>query len=521
MVSRDHATERSDGFVAPAGEHGVVELDARGRIVRVSDAARRLLGVEADVRGEDHSILYDRDARAAGAPARDLQRAEALGQSEMEGWRAGKDGSPFWAEELIVPERDEAGALRGYVRIITDGTARRRAAELERAVEQCTAALVAPRGQEAPLAALAACLVPAFGDWAVIDAREDDGSTRRAAVARPGGAAPEPGLARIQPDGCDAPLPLGAVPREIGARSSLTVPIATRSVPLGTILVADSTRADRYDAAEREALEEIARRAACVLDAQRLYRRAQAAVRSRDEFLSVASHELKTPLTTLKLQLQALERAVERSSSGAPSPDRLRASLRKAHAQVDRLTHLVERLLDASRVAAGHLTLDREEVDLGLLVRELCARFTEHAEFAHSPIRCDAGARIVGSWDRLRVEQIVGHLLSNALRFGAGRPVVVEVTESCGFARLLVQDQGVGIPAEDHERIFHRFARSTATLDDGGLGLGLYIARQLAEAHGGTIRVKSSPGVGSTFTVELPLAPPGVSSAPEELGEAA
>ena len=112
MVSRDHATERSDGFVAPAGEHGVVELDARGRIVRVSDAARRLLGVEADVRGEDHSILYDRDARAAGAPARDLQRAEALGQSEMEGWRAGKDGSPFWAEELIVPERDEAGALR-------------------------------------------------------------------------------------------------------------------------------------------------------------------------------------------------------------------------------------------------------------------------------------------------------------------------------------------------------------------------------------------------------------------------
>jgi signal transduction histidine kinase len=225
------------------------------------------------------------------------------------------------------------------------------------------------------------------------------------------------------------------------------------------------------------------------------------AVQLRDEFISIASHELNTPLTTLKLQLELLLRRAP-LPDGAPAPARTAELL---HRQVDRLTQLVGQLLDVSRIGAGRLELESQDVDLVELVRDVAAHFSAPGV---PEIRLSLpGSAVVGRWDRMRIEQVVTNLISNAIKYGGGKPLSVELGAADGRARLAVRDEGEGIARADHERIFGRFERATAPGGIPGLGLGLYIARENVAAHGGTIRVESEPGQGATFIVELPLAP--------------
>jgi PAS domain S-box-containing protein len=220
----------------------------------------------------------------------------------------------------------------------------------------------------------------------------------------------------------------------------------------------------------------------------RLYQEAQDAVRARDEFLSVASHELKSPITSLVLQNQILLRKAKADCLEAPQLGLLEAMGR----QLERLGRLVGELLDVSRITAGRLQL------------ELVARSKEEPATCNSSITLRAEHPVLGRWDRLRADQIVTNLLSNAIKYGAGKPIQVLVESSAGVASLVVQDQGLGIAEEDRARIFERFERASGTKAPG-LGLGLYIVRQIVNAHGGSIGVVSSPGEGSIFTVELPL----------------
>ncbi|WP_343073441.1 sensor histidine kinase [Pyxidicoccus fallax] len=235
-------------------------------------------------------------------------------------------------------------------------------------------------------------------------------------------------------------------------------------------------------------------------------RHLQEAIRARDEFLSVASHELKTPLTSLGLRLHALARAIDADpeSSLARRYGREVAAMKR---QVTRLAELIDGLLDVSRISTGRLRILREEVDLSALVQEVTARFVPEAERAGCALDVRPGGPCVGSWDRVRLEQVVSNLLSNALKYGAGRPVHVQVEESDGRARLRVRDEGIGIDADSHARIFQKFERAVSERHYGGLGLGLYVVRTLVEAMGGSIRVESRPGEGATFFVELPLRP--------------
>lgn len=234
-------------------------------------------------------------------------------------------------------------------------------------------------------------------------------------------------------------------------------------------------------------------------------RKLERAIQTRDEFLSVASHELNTPLTSLKLQVQSLTRTLSRGGLAVLTPKKVGDIVERTDRQLRRLSRLVSDLLDVSRMHARKLTLNLERVELRELVTDVVDRMS--GEFSRAGVRLDIapGPEVAGVWDRGRLEQVLINLLSNALKYGAGRPVRVSMAADGGRALLSVRDGGVGLREEDRERIFERFERAISASEASGLGLGLYITREIVQAHGGDISVESRLGEGSTFVVTLPL----------------
>jgi PAS domain S-box-containing protein len=233
----------------------------------------------------------------------------------------------------------------------------------------------------------------------------------------------------------------------------------------------------------------------------------QKAVNSRDEFLSIASHELKTPLTSLKLQWQMTQRAVQTKEGSAASPERLARTLAVSARQLDRLTSVIEDLLDVSRIEAGRMQYHFEPVDLAGLAAEVVERLSEQLKAAGCALTLAAAEGTTVVCDRFRIEQVLTNLLTNAAKYGAGGAVSVIVSPSSGGASITVTDRGMGIASESQSRIFDRFERAISHNNISGLGLGLYITRQIVESHRGSVRVRSAPGEGSTFTVDLPKNP--------------
>jgi signal transduction histidine kinase len=234
----------------------------------------------------------------------------------------------------------------------------------------------------------------------------------------------------------------------------------------------------------------------------------RAAVAARDEFLSVASHELRTPLSTLKLQSTLLTRWLAQVSLGEHEAE-LRLHCGIVERQVRRLEMLTGELLDVTRITTGRFELHREMVDLVSLAREVVARHAGESGQDVSAVALECDARLTGQWDAFRIDQVISNLLANAMRYGQGKPIRLAIRGASGAARITVQDQGIGIADDYKERIFGQFERAVSSQHYGGLGLGLWIAKQVVEAHGGTIAVESSLGHGATFTVTLPLAAPG------------
>jgi two-component system, LuxR family, sensor kinase FixL len=233
-----------------------------------------------------------------------------------------------------------------------------------------------------------------------------------------------------------------------------------------------------------------------------LYRKAQAEVRERDEFLSIASHELRTPVTALQLQLQMLQRAAERGRMEFPVA--MAGKMDALERQTRRIAVLVNELLDVSRMRLGRLELKLEELDLAEVTRETVSQLEQEGARSGSTIVLQSKGPAPGKWDRMRLEQVITNLLTNAIKFGQGNVITVEVDGDADRARLAVRDRGIGIARDDQQRVFQRFERAVPAQHFGGLGLGLYIARQIVEAHGGTIQLESAPGSGTTFLVELP-----------------
>jgi signal transduction histidine kinase len=241
-------------------------------------------------------------------------------------------------------------------------------------------------------------------------------------------------------------------------------------------------------------------------DRERLLEDRRQAVAARDQFLAVAAHELRTPLTTLVLLVDHLNASRSADLIGDAKTEGVsRQQLAMLKRQVDRLRALVAEMLDVSRITRGDLHLEPGRVDLRELVREVLDRFALEIERRRVIVSVEAPAPVHGTWDAVRVDQVVTNLISNALKYGAGRPVEVSVRAETSWATIVVRDHGVGIPLEEQTAVFGPFARAVAARHHAGLGLGLWIAQQIVHTSGGRITLQSRPGEGSTFTVELPL----------------
>jgi PAS domain S-box-containing protein len=223
----------------------------------------------------------------------------------------------------------------------------------------------------------------------------------------------------------------------------------------------------------------------------------------RDEFMAIASHELKTPLTSLKLQNQLLQRNLNKQE--VYTPEKLKTFIEKNCVQIDRLTRLVDDMLDISRLRTGKFSLKKESCEISGMLRDILARTREQfaASGSGEPI-IEQLDLVSGEWDPLRIDQVLTNIVTNAIRYGQGKPVRISVMRLEKTVRISVKDQGLGIPKSDQEKIFKRYERGLLSREVSGLGLGLFISKQIVEAHGGNIWVESTLNQGSTFFVDLP-----------------
>jgi signal transduction histidine kinase len=380
------------------------------------------------------------------------------------------------------------------------------------------------------LTSLAAALVPRFADWCAIRTdgapeerpdwfvahRDPDGvalvsarldAALATAEAPPGGppAAATGRRSELHEDvpASGATSPWRAALEDLGAQSGIVAPVRLVDEVLGILVLGASER--RFDPDDLALAEEIGRRAGVAVANCRLSREARLAVAARDEFLSVAAHELRTPIAVLQLKLQQVEVKQQASICGT-CEHAVPADYRGAARQVARLGQLVEALVDVSRIVGSRLKLEHEEFDVCEVAREAIERMGELASRSRSTIVLRCAEPVRGAWDRLAVDRILGNLLSNALKFGAEKPIEVRIASEAGDAVIEIEDHGIGIAPENVDRIFDQFERAVSSRHFGGLGLGLYITRRLVEEHGGSITVTSRPGSGSLFTVRLPRA---------------
>ncbi|MEK9169206.1 MAG: HAMP domain-containing sensor histidine kinase [Patescibacteria group bacterium] len=236
------------------------------------------------------------------------------------------------------------------------------------------------------------------------------------------------------------------------------------------------------------------------------YAKASEEIRARDEFLSIASHELKTPLTSMLLKLHNMINNIRNVSLANFSVPELMKVLENAEQQIKSLATMINDLLNVSLITTGRMDLDLENFDLVAATKRVKENFSEALERKHYLVKIDVKSPVIGFWDRARIEQVITNLLSNAIKYGENKPIEIKVFSSDGIGKFIIKDQGIGIATEKQKMLFNRFTRVTPT--DGekkGLGVGLYITHQIVKAHNGRVKLFSIPKKGSTFTIELPI----------------
>lgn len=518
-------------FVDGVRDYAMCVLDARGCVTEWNAGAERISGyAPAEVTGRSRELFHTREAVADGVPQAQLLRAARLGRLHAEEWRVRRDGSRYWAETLLTALRDARGNLQGFAEVTRDITERRRVDRAQHLFAEAGRVLHPALSVAELHEALTRLCVPELADACVLHVPTREGRAQPVAFAHvhPAGRAQlealvralpcEPGLelgaqavldtgcpelfGQLDPEQLPAPLratPLGALLQGLQVRGVMTVPLAVGERVLGALSLYSSDPHRSYSEVDLHFTEELGARAALALENARLLGQAQAAL----ELIGVAAHDLGNPLLALQLKLRRLRL----QGAAHPVPEQrelLREGLCSAERQTRTLGQMMWNLLDLSRLSANRLALEPEPVDLGALVREVAERFTDQALEAGCPLSLHLPAEVTGQWDRMRLERVTANLLSNALKFGRGAPVQVSLSSEGGTAHLSVQDAGPGIPAEAQERIFRRFERVRGERAQAGFGLGLYIVRELVEAHGGRVHVASTPGMGARFTVELP-----------------
>jgi PAS domain S-box-containing protein len=508
---------------------GLFVLDPQGRIADLNRTAERMLGrPTADVFGRPASELF------AGRlqPLLDVIRSPG---TPVEVELAGH-GEPRVYEVRVVPLGDQPPSGLGQMVVLRDITAYRHAETLLHSsfLAEASASLASSLDYEATLQRVARLAIPALGDWCTVYMVGEDRVLKRVAVAYsdgekaqlaealrkypPSPVSPRSSVAEAMrtrrsiltpriPDTYVENIAQDTahleIMRRLAFRSSMTVPLQARGDVLGALAFFSSDSERRYDATDLALAEDLARRAGLALDNARLYREAQRAIRARDEFLSVAAHELKTPLTTMLGYAQMLLRYMK-PGDGLDEKIVERALL-AIEQQSARLTRLVSRLLDIARIEGGRLRVEPTSTDLVPLVTGVVESMQSGTQ--SRLVVTQVPDRLIGMVDALRFEQVLTNLLDNAVKFSPpGSDVEVELSEtSMGVARLTVTDHGPGVSAEDRDRIFDRFYQTDSGKLASGMGLGLYISRQIVEQHGGSINAELPPDGGTRFVVMMPL----------------
>jgi PAS domain S-box-containing protein len=493
-LNRARADERFRALVESVKDYAIFMISPTGHIETWNRGAELIKGYQAsEIIGKRLDIFYPPEDQARGKPDHLLGLAVRDGRVEDEGWRVRKDGTRFWADVVITALRSDDGTLVGFSKVTRDLTGRRVAdEELRRSeerfrllidsVEDYAIFMLDPEGRVATWN-VAAQRINGYAASEVIG--EHFSVFRLPEEVRAGRCERELELAtrlgRFEEEGWRV--------RKDGVRFWANDMLAAIHDKSGKLIgFAKVTR----DLTERRRL-----------DAERLQRvRAEEALRVRDEFLSIASHELKTPLTSLQIELYAMR---ERLADDNRGDERLGRKLERASRNADRLSGLVDTLLDVSRIATGRLTLKPERFDLVEAAQQVIDSMQGAAARAGCTMLFDPPAPIVGFWDRLRFEQVIMNLLSNAFKYGAGQPITLALAATDGEAVLEVRDRGAGVAAQDLDRIFERFERASPMRHYGGLGLGLYVSREIVRAEHGTITVRNLPEGGACFQVRLPL----------------
>jgi PAS domain S-box-containing protein len=472
-----------------------VEGDGRYRFVSVNQSFLRVSGYEV---GQVVDAPMERVVPSAnvGLVRSQYERAIATRQPVIYEEEAELPAGKRYAEITLIPIFEGSGPVTHILADIGDVTARRlveqeRERLLSNAVFLSDATrLLASLDIEHALGDVARLAVPYLGDGCAVDFFGDGGPRRVVAVARD---PRKPMFVEIHP------TVLGG--HSLVYRTESTHCLGVPLVIKGHLAGAITLRAERhrtYSAIDVALAEELARRAAMAIDNARLYRNAEEALRARDEFLMIAAHEIRGPITSIHLAAQAL-------TSKKLAPGASTRALEIIEREDRRLSRFIDELLDLGRLRAGRLQLQLEDVNLAGVVQEVVKRLGAEIATSGSPLTITTQSNIVGQWDKFRIDQLVTNVLSNAIKFGLGKPIELSASESGGRARLSVRDHGIGIDPAARERIFLPFERNVSVRHYGGLGLGLHIVKTIVDAMRGRVSVESEPGAGSTFVVELPL----------------
>jgi PAS domain S-box-containing protein len=539
QVALSESEERFRLLIDSMQDYSVFSLSVDGRVANWNLGAEHLKGYTTEEAiGLHISRFFPNEENAERVPERILTRAATEGRAEYEGWLVRKDKSQFWGTVVLSAMRDQEGRLRGFSNIARDLTERKRVEKAQAFLAQVGETLTGSLDYERTLKEIARLAVQGMADWCTVTVKSDKGLVIQSAAHADPALEPKTrvllrvlpteetkltrGIGQVvrtgQSELCPDTLEAAWVRRALGvdtperfmalrARSYMCVPLKARGDTVGAITFV-SVRPDRnYGPVDLGLAEELARRAGLAMDNARLFREAQEALQARDEFLSMASHDLRSPLTSLRLQLQAVRKDLQPGRDAQRSTEKLTSRVESMERQTERMLHMMDALLDITQMTAGRLELKRRKLDLVELVRGAVATLDEELRQSGVQVRVHADGPVEGSWDGLRLEQIVDNLLSNAMKYGKGQPVDLTVFSDGTTATLVVRDQGVGIAPEDQARLFERFERVRLNRNVTGYGVGLWIVRRVVEAHRGTISVESCLGEGSSFIVRLPLAP--------------
>jgi PAS domain S-box-containing protein len=492
-------------------DYAIFALDPEGYVATWNKGAERLKGYsEREIVGQHFSKFYTAENLARNHPPDELRLALKNGRYEEEGWRVRKDGTRFWANVVLTPLRNRDSQIIGFSKVTRDLTERRAAEEAKREEEEKFRLMVESVKDYAILMLDPQGRVSSWNEGARrfkgYEAHEIMGHHFSEFYPAEDIRARKPEMeleiakvtGRFEDEGWRV--------RKDGTRFWANVVITAlfnrhkKLVGFGKV-----TR----DLSERKKSEEALQAAYEGLEVKIKEKTSQLeeALNSRDEFLSIASHELKTPITGMKMQLQMALHRLQGPSDAPMDIARQRKSLEVAANQLNRLTLLIEDLLDISKIQTGKLSFEFQKTNFSHLFQEVLEGFAEQLSNAKTEVSTYIDETLEGYWDAPRIEQVFVNLLSNALKYAPGSKIVVFAKQQEQDAFITIQDFGPGIPEGARKKLFGRFERLGQTRSIGGLGLGLYISRQIVLGHGGEIAVKPGDEIGTTFMIKLPQDP--------------